>query len=228
MTGQPSTALHNDGRYVPKRAFPFLYFIVYLLTLYTLFYGFVSQPNPAILSSVSGHVNQMFIRLTFESFAFVVCLYMLAFYVRLEIFESSTVTIPSNSSLSTFAKICEFLFRLGAVAIVTAKILNWHVLSDIFLFLGIMNLVFAAWHVVLRLFLGIPLRTIDVGMLVFTAVIAIGAHWLTITPERQETFAMPLYGAAFLCTVFLAVLLIHMVPKSKAEVFEHLRRFVKW
>jgi len=114
-----------------KPVFPVLHFTVFAYTVWIMFSNYAFGASPPVTDGVIGQDNKAWMIGLINAYAFMLCVYVVVYYARLEILEHEHVLeLPSNKLL----RIIEFIIRFALVGVVALKIVSYHSLDDLFLF----------------------------------------------------------------------------------------------
>lgn len=184
-----------------KPAFPLFYLTVFTYTVASMFYGYYHAAPPPALDGVIGQANRGWVQALVNFYAFMICIYIVIYYARIEILEHGHEMAASNKKV---VRVIEFALRLMTIGVVALKIISYHALEDLFVFSAILCGLLSIWLIFIKLakYANIPVSELIPSILVF--IISIWATYIS-KPEvqSQNVIAISVFsfaGAFALCS----------------------------
>ena len=205
-----------------KPVFPALYFVVFLNAVYVMFKAFVAS-TPPIIDAVIGESNRQVVLGVIYIFAFVLCVYDVIYYARLEIFEHHEFL---NLHRRSIVMIIEFLIRSILICIVALKVFKYALLDDVFLFSFAMCLLLCIWHIFLKLFSLAEVNKSDIFLNLLVLALAFPAMYFSASPDRQIENAMLLLILSLIGVIVLSASVILLTTQFGQEFYNNTRAYL--
>lgn len=187
-----------------------------------MFCNYAFGEIPPVVEGVVGDPNKNWILGIINFYAFMLCLYVVVYYARLEMLEhDKNISLPQNKIVRFF----EFVIRFALLGIVALKILSYSALDDLFLFSFVLCLLLSIWLFYMRIFRYANISKFELIPNVIVLLLSLWALFVS-SPESQSAFAVQISNFSLLAAIVLASCIFVIASKFGKDFYSVARNFV--
>lgn len=213
-----------------KPVFPLLYGIVVFYAISMSFYKYMASLPLRLTTPVDGGNNILAINTLVAAFLIALSIYVMIYYIRLELLEDSSEFSSRRRHTPLWMKIIEVILRFCLASFIALKVIQFGTVSGSFLFLAITTTIIVSWMI----FSAAVLKCIEItrtmlfghSILWFLSMFGL---YLSSSNFSQEQNAMFIIIICVLSLAFIFLIVWATIDEMWSAVSERMKRYVnKW